>query len=49
MLWPAPDSYHEAIQNPQTCFFDPELNAGAIATNVLGLPRVKSGQFASVY
>ncbi|HLK57928.1 MAG TPA: SUMF1/EgtB/PvdO family nonheme iron enzyme [Chthonomonadaceae bacterium] len=49
MPWPTPDAYHEAVQNPHSCFFDPELKAGSVATNAMGLPRVVSGQFASVY
>ncbi|HLK54971.1 MAG TPA: SUMF1/EgtB/PvdO family nonheme iron enzyme [Chthonomonadaceae bacterium] len=49
MRWPSPSEYHEAVQNPPRCFLDPELQAGSIATDALGLPRVASGNFASVY
>jgi formylglycine-generating enzyme required for sulfatase activity len=49
MPWPSPAAYHEAVQNPQTCFFDPDLKAGTITTDHLGLPIVRSGNFASVY
>lgn len=47
--WPTPQEYNEAIQNPKTCFADPDLLQGKIAVNALGLPRVSSGNFASVY
>jgi len=49
MSWPSPDAYHEAVQNPQTCFFDPNLKTGMVTTDHLGLPIVRSGNFASVY
>lgn len=49
MKWPNPTDYQDAVQNPRLCFSDPELQAGIVATNLLGLPRVASGNFASVY
>ena len=49
MQWPNPSDYQDAVQNPRLCFFDPELQAGMVAPNALGLPRVASGNFASVY
>lgn len=49
MSWPTPTDYQEAIQTPRLCFQDPDLKSGAIALNALGLPRVASGNFASVY
>lgn len=49
MNWPNPTAYHEAIQTPRVCFQDPELKAGAVVTDRLGMPRVASGNFASVY
>jgi hypothetical protein len=49
MSWPTPTDYQEAIQFPRLCFQDPDLRIGTIALNVLGLPRVASGNFASVY
>ena len=49
MNWPPASDYQDAIQNPGTCFHDPELKGGQPALNRLGLPRVASGNFASVY
>jgi hypothetical protein len=47
--WPSPQDYNESIQNPATCFADPELQAGEVELNAIGLPRPISGSFASVY
>jgi hypothetical protein len=47
--WPSPQDYNEAIQNPAICFCDPELQAGEVEVNAIGLPRPISGSFASVY
>ena len=49
MVWPAPQDYNEAVQNPRSGFGDSALQAGAAAVSVLGLPLVSSGNFASVY
>lgn len=49
MSWPNEQEYNEAIQNPQTCFEDLELRAGKVECNQLGLPRPRSGNFATVY
>ncbi|WP_127534552.1 hypothetical protein [Paenibacillus kobensis] len=49
MLWPTPQDYREAIQNPRICFKDPDLQAGRPELDKLGLPRPISGSFASVY
>ena len=49
MKWPNPTDYQDTVQNPRLCFSDPELQNGIVATNALGLPRVASGNFASVY
>lgn len=49
MRWPNPTDYQDAVQNPRTCFHDPELKAGQVALLPMGLPRVASGNFASVY
>ncbi len=49
MNWPPASDYQDAIQNPKTCFSDIELKAGTVAVNKIGLPRVASGNFASVY
>ncbi len=49
MSWPPASDYQDAIQNPATCFHDIELKAGKVSVNKIGLPRVASGNFASVY
>ena len=49
MKWPNPTDYQDAVQNPHICFTDPELKAGMPTLNAMGLPRVASGNFASVY
>jgi len=36
-------------RTPHLNFFDPELKAGQVTTTALGLPKVMSGTFASVY
>lgn len=48
-VWPTPQDYNEAIQNPAACFSDPDLKNGTVHTNALGLPRAMTGAFASVY
>src|SRR5579871_4378831 len=49
MRWPQADEYQAAVQNPGFNFTDPDLKASKVAINKLGLPRVASGNFASVY
>jgi hypothetical protein len=49
MNWPTHTDYQDAIQNPQICFAEPDLKAGTATCDMLGLPRVMSGNFASVY
>jgi hypothetical protein len=49
MSWPTPQAYNEAIQNNSICFKDPELRQGISEKDKLGLPRPRSGSFASVY
>lgn len=49
MRWPIPQQYSEAIQNPQIAFLDAELRNCRPVRNNLGLPRVISGNFASVF
>src|SRR5579862_1082785 len=49
MPWPLSQDYNEAIQNPATCFSDPELKQGEAVCNALGLPVPCSGNFADVY
>lgn len=49
MNWPTHTDYQDAIQNPQICFQEADLKEGTAACDMLGLPRVMSGNFASVY
>jgi hypothetical protein len=49
MSWPQSQEYNEAIQSPASSFADPELRKGEAATNELGLPMPRSGNFADVY
>ena len=49
MPWPTPQDYNEAIQNPNYAFADPELQSGHAELDQLGLPRPRTGGFASVY
>lgn len=49
MTLPDSGQYMEVIQNPKSCFKDPELKDGTLETNKLGLPRVISGQNALVF
>ncbi len=49
MPWPSSQDYNEAVQNPAHCFADPDLQAAQAATNALGLPMPRSGNFADVY
>jgi hypothetical protein len=49
MAWPTPQDYNEAVQNPHLNFSDAELKAGDLEVTPMGLPRVASGAFASVY
>jgi hypothetical protein len=46
---PQPSDYNEAIQAPRICFRDPMLRGGTPAVDPNGLPKVKGGNFASVY
>ena len=49
MTWPNVLEYDGAVQTPKQCFSDPELKAGQITLTHIGLPKVISGSFASVY
>lgn len=49
MSWPDDQAFNEAVQNPALCFADAELRSGMVAAHPTGLPRVMSGNFASVY
>jgi len=47
--WPSPQDYREAIQNPSICLSDPELRRADLEIDALGLPVVRSGQYATVF
>ncbi len=47
--WPSPQDFQEAMQIPQLRLADPELKTGQPELDALGLPRPRSGNFASVY
>jgi hypothetical protein len=47
--WPSAAAFREAIQNPRTCFLDPELQEAVPVADKRGLPIVYSGNFASVF
>ena len=54
MPWPGPTEFSQAIQNPKSCFSDPELAQGRVdvfptTSRRAGLPVLASGNFASVY
>lgn len=49
MTWPSPQEYNEAIQMAAVCFKDPELQTAHCEQTKLGLPKVTTGAFASVY
>ncbi|RKZ53703.1 MAG: hypothetical protein DRR16_22910 [Candidatus Parabeggiatoa sp. nov. 3] len=49
MAWPTAQDYSEAVQNPRLNFQDAELKTGQVELNQLGLPRPRSGNFATVY
>ena len=50
MPWPQTVDYNSAIQNPQQCFADADLRAGAAAEGMIpGIPLSYAGNFATVY
>jgi formylglycine-generating enzyme required for sulfatase activity/DNA-binding beta-propeller fold protein YncE len=49
MGWPLSQDYNEAVQNPASCFCDPDLAGGEAVCNAMGLPVPCSGNFADVY
>ena len=49
MNWPSHTDYQDSIQNPQICFEDAALKDSDVTCDMLGLPRVMSGNFACVY
>ena len=48
-MLPTLDQYNGAVQNPKNVFTDPELKAGKVGCNTLGLPMPYSGGFAITY
>ena len=49
MNWPTHTDYQDAIQSPSHCFSEEDLKLGTVTNDMLGMPRVMSGNFASVY
>ncbi len=47
--WPTQSDYKDALQNPDTAFRDPDLCASQAERSPMGVPRARSGAFASVY
>ena len=47
--WPTPQDYLEAVQNPVQNFHDDGLKKCLPELNKMGIPKVASGMFASVY
>lgn len=47
--WPSPANYLESVQNPEHNFKDESLQKASVELTALGIPRVASGMFASVY
>ncbi|MDP9388028.1 MAG: hypothetical protein M3Q48_08870, partial [Actinomycetota bacterium] len=49
MRLPPATAYMEALQDPSSCFADPELASGSPLLGPLGLPRAVSGSVATVF
>jgi hypothetical protein len=49
MNYPQIIEYNDAVQDPRSAFFDPELKNGRVAETPLGLPLALSGGFALTY
>ena len=47
--WPAQADYRDALQNADLAFKDPVLRACKVERNKMGVPKARSGAFASVY
>jgi len=47
--FPTGSDYAEAVQNPERCFSDPHLRSASLERMAMGLPKVISGNFASVF
>ena len=44
--WPSHTDYQDAIQNPHICFEAEDLKVSEVGCDMLGLPKVMSGNFA---
>jgi len=49
LLWPSPNAYMAALQNPTIAFSEPQLRDGTAVLDRLGMPLVASGNFAYVF
>lgn len=49
VCWPSPQDYNEAIQTPTFTFADSDLRVCEAETDNWGIPRPRTGTFASVY
>ncbi|MBF0517641.1 MAG: hypothetical protein HQK97_11105 [Nitrospirae bacterium] len=47
--FPMPQDYQQAMQIPRLSLLDNKLREGTVEVDKMGLPRVRSGNFASVY
>jgi hypothetical protein len=47
--WPTQSDYKDSLQNPDTAFRDPDLRLSRAERSPMGVPRARSGAFASVY
>src|SRR5271166_2639665 len=47
--FPTGSDYAAAVQHPERCFSDPHLRSASIERMTMGLPKVISGNFASVF
>jgi WD40 repeat protein len=48
-MFPDNLAYFETVQNPRSCFHDPDLQAGKVMTDSRGLPLACTGNFAIVF
>jgi hypothetical protein len=47
--WPTQSDYKDSLQNPDTAFREPDLKGSQAERSPMGVPRARSGAFASVY
>jgi hypothetical protein len=47
--FPTGGEYQEAVQHPDRCFADPDLRSAMFERMAMGLPKLISGNFASVF